>query len=70
LTVYVRNPESEWHETECSVDGSYVKFTLKNGENQIAIVENRSTPSIWIGVAVLVCAVFVAAIVLERKHRG
>ena len=70
LTVYVRNPESEWHETECSVDGSYLKFALKNGENQIAIVENRIAPSMWLGVAVLVCAIFVAAIVLERKHRG
>lgn len=69
LIVYVRNAEVEWHETECSVDGSYLIFSLKNGENQIAIMEKQTAPSIWIGVAVIVLVVFVVAIILERKHR-
>ena len=70
LSVYVRSPEVDWHETECSVDGSYLTFSLKNGENQIAIMENQATPSIWIGVAVIVLVIFVVAIILERKHKS
>ena len=70
LSVYVRSPETEWQETQCSVDGSYLTFSLKNGENQIAIMENQEAPSIWIGVAVIVLVVFVVAIILERRHRA
>ena len=54
LNVYVRSPEIEWHETECSVDGSYLTFELKNGENQIAIIESKVSPSLWGGVAAIV----------------
>ena len=69
LSVFVRSPEIEWHETECSVDGSYLTFTLKNGENQIAVVENRAFSSMWGGVAVIVVVVLVIAIILERKQK-
>lgn len=70
LSVYVRSPEVEWHETECSVDGSYLAFSLKNGENQIAIMENRSAPSVWFGVAALVVVILVIAIILEKRHKA
>ncbi len=70
LNVYVRSPEIEWHETECSVDGSYLIFTLKNGENQVAIMESKSAPSIWVGVAAIVLVVFVVAVILERRHKA
>mgnify|MGYP003304925264 CR=1 FL=1 len=70
LSVFVRNSEVEWHETECSVDGSYLIFSLKNGENRIAIVENKSAPvSIWAAAAAAVAVVFGAAVILERKHK-
>ena len=70
LSVFVRNSEIEWHEIECSVDGSYLIFPLKNGENQIAIIENKSVSvSIWIAVVAAVVAVFGAAVILERKHK-
>lgn len=70
LSVFVRSPEVEWHETECSVDGSYLIFSLKNGENQVAILESKAAPSIWIGVAAVVLVVFVVAIILERRHKA
>ena len=70
LSVFVRNSEVEWHEAECSVDGSYLIFPLKNGENQIAIVENKSAlVSVWAVAAVAVAVVFGAAVILERKHK-
>lgn len=70
LSVYVRSPEVEWHETDAVVDGSYLTFELKNGENQIAVIESKSAPSVWFGVAALVFAILVVAIVLERRQKS
>ena len=70
LSVFVRSSEVEWHETEATVDGSYLVFQLKNGENQIAVVENQSTLSVWTGVVALVVVILVIAIVLERRQKS
>lgn len=67
IVVFVRSEENDWHKTECTVEGSYVKFDLKNGENQIAIMECKKAPSIWYGVAAIVAVIFVIAVVVERK---
>lgn len=69
LSVCVRSPEIQWHETECKVDGSYLVFSLKNGENQIAVIESKNAPSIWLGVAAVILIVLVIAIILERKQK-
>ena len=70
LSVCVRSPEILWHETECSVDGSYLVFSLKNGENQIAVIESKTAPSLWYGVAAIILLVFIIAVISERKHKA
>lgn len=70
LSAYVRSPETQWHEVESTVDGSYLVFELKNGENQIAVLETKSMPSVWLGVAVVVLMILVIAIILERRQKG
>lgn len=67
IAVLVKSEETDWHMTENTVEGSYVKFVLKNGENQIAIMEYKSAPSIWYGVAVIVAVIFVIAVIVERR---
>lgn len=69
LRVYLSSPEISWHETESTVDGSYLVFPLKNGENRIVITENKKAVSLWGGVAAMVLVVFGIAIVLEKKQR-
>lgn len=68
LRVFVKGPDISWHETECMVDGSYLVFSLKHGENQITILENQTAPSLWGGVALIIAVIFVIAIILERKQ--
>lgn len=70
LSAYVRSPETQWHEVESTVDGSYLVFELKNGENQIAVIETKSMTSVWLGVAVVVLMILVIAIILERRQKG
>ena len=67
IAVLVKSEETDWHMAENIVEGSYVKFVLKNGENQIAIMEYKSAPSIWYGVAVIVAVIFVIAVIVERR---
>ena len=68
IQVFVKGPDISWHETECVVDGSYLVFPLKHGENQIFILENKTAPSLWGGVAFVITVIFVIAIILERKQ--
>ena len=67
ILVFVKSEETDWRITESVVEGSYVKFALKNGENQIAIMECKKAPFLWYGVAAIVAVIFVIAVVVERK---
>ena len=69
LKVYVGSLEIPWHEAEGIIDGSYLIFSVKNGENMIVVTENKEAVSLWGVVALVVLVVFVIAIVLEKNQR-
>lgn len=68
LRVFLQGTDIPWYEAEGIVDGSYLVVSLKNGENQIAILENQTAPSLWGGVILVIVVIFVLAIILERKQ--
>lgn len=68
LKVFVRSPEVTWYETQAVVDGSYLVFSLKNGENQIAISESHTESSMW-GALVVIVAVFIIMIIVIRVKK-
>jgi hypothetical protein len=75
--VYVRDKNGDWNAIEHRIDGSYMVFLLRNGDDAVAVVEAPKqtifTTEVLIaggtGAAVVLLIVAVSSVIRKQKRK-